>query len=243
MPKNFEIDDCGTLRSWEPYGIEVIFPVSEIEIGGVTKTRGGGHICLPYGNEHIHLPEYAGLDIPQHGLARIGGHSSLTRVDRAINNQKLLLRFDRPSWHDVEVSANSFENDTESVLDHAVHVIPGEPLVTNFGFHPYFATHGNKFTVEVDNRELTDSDKRDDLSKGILIPLENAEDRRLCVSIENVGDIFITLPRFTAEYTGFVVWSDSPEHYICAEPVMKEFHHMEAGYSKVFRCVLRFQPK
>ncbi|MCU0678580.1 MAG: hypothetical protein MUF19_03290 [Candidatus Pacebacteria bacterium] len=154
--------------------------------------------------------------------------------------------FVHPWSHEVLVSAHvspATENDAV-IMSHRISVgtetIHDETMPCSVGFHPYFATAGDEFTLHYDDQDWSVHNLTVD--EAFYIPREHEKKFEIKMSY---GDIEIELLR---DYNGFYVWTDEPSKYVCVEPVCtgdygKRYRVLNAGEILHCSCNIKFTPR
>lgn len=248
----------GTISCWQSLdGTDILFPETELPFGDKLKLRGGAPVCAPnFGTAPTDGP-YQGIHLPKHGLVRdcriVDGkqsaqntcfHQSTPRLDED-GWLTTGFMFTHPWTHDVWVSA---EEDREPVdgkklyLRHrilvGVKLIEDEGMPCSVGFHPYFATAGNAFSLFYKDEKWSVNDLVVD--EPFFVPHRYGEKFLIATSH---GDVEIELK---TGYNGYYVWTDKPDSYVCVEPVSDGGHAcyrmLRAGEALDCECILTYTP-
>jgi hypothetical protein len=249
----------GTISSWKAAnGVDILFPETAREAGGVKKWRGGASVCAPnFGTAPTDGP-YEGITLPKHGLVRNCRfeNGQVARGNPAFHQWGPMqdvggrvsagFLFVHPWSHEVLVSAHvspATENDAV-IMSHRISVgtetIHDETMPCSVGFHPYFATAGDEFTLHYDDQDWSVHNLTVD--EAFYIPREHEKKFEIKMSY---GDIEIELLR---DYNGFYVWTDEPSKYVCVEPVCtgdygKRYRVLNAGEILHCSCNIKFTPR
>ena len=203
-----EVDDNGSLIRWiDPETGQLIISEQKVIINGERKTR-VSHICLPFGKA---TGIYDGL--AAHGLARTGAGHIKKNIDFTEHDEKRVeMEYNRPFRHKMAIYVESSSNG--KVLYHKIEVtnLDNEKRPISLGFHPYFATNGQEFTIQHGDFSLSS----DTLQVDQPLFIESIPEEKLFLKI---GDQTITLELIKG-YTDFCIWTDLKDKYICVEPVL-----------------------
>lgn len=213
------LSPTGSVLSWiDSHGKPVLF--EHTEIGG--KVRGDNHVCCPnFGTAPFRLADYAHVspeELPQHGLMRLPERGELlTDNFTAEQGAHLISRtFERPWRHSVQVSVRFSP-------DHLFHQLSvwrerdvDGLMPVSLGFHPYFATNDEDFTVYVDNASGREC--------GIdTFPHNEAQRRTGKVARIEFTSGRTVIIKSHESYDAFCIWTDDIRQYICVEPILGGF--------------------
>ena len=252
----FVMQANSTISGWQaPDGSNILFPEMEIKFGKGKKLRGGAPVCCPnFGNAPTDGP-YEGVVLPKHGLVRTCGMEDGRPVqgNRALHQDGPEVTedgwtqnhyiFQYPCFHEVWVSAKLGKSQLQqeqmrhriSLGTEAIHDVD---MPYSIGFHPYFATAGGNFLLRHagqswKGRELTVDDP-------FYIPANNP-------LLDVVTQSFSVQIEIVRGYTGFYVWTDRPDLYICVEPVRVDPEDrwllLQAGEATVCECLMTYSPR
>ena len=221
-----EVDDNGSLLNWiNPETGQLIISKHEVIVQGQQRTR-VSHICFPFGKA---TGIYDGLTA--HGLTRTGAGHIRKNIDFTEPDEKRVeMEYNKPFRHKIAIYVES--NSKGKVLYHAIEVtnLDNETRPISLGFHPYFATNGQGFTIQYGNLSLN-SDKLE-VDQPLFIESIPGEKQFL-----KIGDRTITLELIKG-YTDFCIWTDQKDKYICVEPVLGVNGHSKTLESnEIMGCV------
>lgn len=222
------VDKFGEIQAYE--GLDrapILYQKRPIADG---KSRGGAPLCIPnFGTAPESGRGWEKTRLPRHGLVRLlpterpEMEPKYQQVQGLSRYQLAFPAEDRFPWkHSVEIAL------TEGVVtgryNHLVHrvAITNQELdhehgrmPLSFGWHPYFATHGQPFRLSL-GREVIATEETD------LAGSFHTE-QMLGLTLETAcGVVDIA----SNGYDRWVIWSDNTREYICLEPV--------AGYQSGF---------
>ena len=216
------VDDKGSVIRWiSPLtGRNIIFPEQEVEItgknGAVTKRRGGGFACCPFST----MPNTVWNGLPAHGLLRTGLGHTRKEVRHYTDASYVEMDYEEPCDHKIQIEVGSPDRKS---IHHLIRVINtgDRNIPVSLGFHPYFSTEGEMFSIIYGDTELLSLNIEED--KPIF--LEKVPDQKLFL---NIGDQVITL-ELKEGYTHFCIWTDKKDSYICVEPVFGHDEPFDLG--------------
>lgn len=224
------VDRFGEVQAYADVGErQILYPMSTTSEG---KRRGGAPLCCPVFGLPPESGAWSKTRLPQHGLVRLlpEERPELQPTYRQVCGlSRYQLSFpsdDRFPWqHSVEIALTEgilFGGDNVNELIHRVAITNEEldhengRMPLSFGWHPYFATHGQPFTVKLGSKTIATEET--DLTRSLH------EMQMLGLTLETVyGFAEIT----TSGYDQWVIWSDDSTKYVCLEPV--------AGYQSGYR--------
>lgn len=242
----------GTIEKWQTEsGKDILFPETKIEFATQTRWRGGAPtICPNFGS----IPTsgvYQDIYLPSHGLVRncriengvpVEDNTATYQDGPTVDSDnwtKTNFAFAMPWQHEVTVAAKEESGeDTAAVLHHQISLTSkhNTDIPYSLGFHPYFATQGQDFTLQIADRVW----KREIVPRDKLIYIPATLGSEFILKIEQ-RTITITL---TGGYDGFVFWTDRPDLYICVEPVCmtseQKHHLLPAGESITCSSTITF---
>lgn len=251
------MESNGTISQWRAEnGTDILFPETKIRFGEKLKLRGGAPVCVPnFGDAPTDGP-YKGIQLPKHGLVRdcridaegkvSAGNTcfaqSLPEVDEDGKVSAGFI-FTHPWTHDVWVSAEEDEFQGRLQLHHRISVgvelIEDDGMPCSVGFHPYFATHGDVFSLFYKDEQWSVDDL--EVDKPFFVPHRYGEKFLIATSH---GDVEIGLK---SGYDGYYVWTDKPDRYICVEPVTavwgEGYRILNPGEMLNCECILNYTPK
>ena len=253
----FIMQPNSTISGWQaPDGSNILFPEVEIKFGKEKKLRGGAPVCCPnFGNAPTDGP-YKGITLPKHGLVRTCNQTK----DRSIapDNRSMYQDgpevtedgwtqnhyiFQYPCFHEVWVSAklgkspllNEQMHHRISLGTESIHDID---MPYSIGFHPYFATAGGNFLLRHGGESWKSRDLAvdDPFYVPACGPLFDIVTQNFSVQIEILRG-----------YTGFYVWTDRPDIYICVEPVRVDpedrYMVLPAGEASICECLMTYSKR
>jgi len=254
----------GTLTQWNVNGIHVLFPEQHLEVGGSVKLRGGAPICCPIFGPMPDTEDYEGIVLPQHGLVRTGVdfeqrvHTSLntkeelngprsgaTVADGWDTLEHYFVTFSRPWPHRVVVCFET-ANDN-SFLSHQILVqycpernkICRGKMPISLCLHPYFATYGKPFRIELNDVSIYSENIQEKVSQSLACTAGGA----LRLFLEH-GVVELEIP-FEGGYTDFNIWTDAIDKYICIEPYLGKgkTYYIRPNKPLVAQCYLSFRSR
>lgn len=190
--------------------VDVLFPKQTVIINGSEKTRGGMHVCLPQFG-----PDDGQYSLPQHGFGREVEWVVTRRGDGSVsmhfdgNDEG---RYGEKTSYPAGLVADlvyAIEEDHEGIsLVTALTVfnagskdIPIAP-----GFHPYFQ-------IDSDEEVAFPNGMKPGKPEDWVVPTFHTMSQEFEVSMGN-KTILLASP----DLQEYVVWSDSPDKYVCIEP-------------------------
>lgn len=197
----------GTVRKLTRNGTDILFPYRMVGDG---KSRGGLPLCAPWFGSSPRGPK-------KHGFLR-----DSRPCERMISNERAALAYFLPGtdgypWslkcvtmtHIYREYHLQFMLRMERMLDGIHGAAPVCPA-----FHPYFPFRGNETRVIIGEHTFTGFP-----SEGRCIPLNGqrwivVRSPQQTIEIELLGDFE------NSRESQVVLWSDSPETYVCVEPVL-----------------------
>ena len=202
-------------------GIDIFYPNQRLG----ESVRGGAHICAPvFGHVPSTQPEWRDLMQPRHGLARIKGAEMSGFVQTTANGEQTVTKFfpAKPGYfynfETREYLKHIFGEallPNESVLEHSFQLrraaecpSADKPMPVSLGWHPYFATHNEEFTLFINGTSAVTSDS---VTKPAAV-------------YDYFGQTFVLKTKHHVfEFTFFgveqiVIWSDDKTRYLCLEP-------------------------
>lgn len=245
----------GTIEKWQTEsGKDILFPETKIEFATQIRWRGGAPtICPNFGS----IPTdgiYQDIYLPSHGLVRnCRIENGMPAEDNTASQQvgpitdaegwtKTNFVFTKPWAHEVAVAVQEESlEDGATVLHHQISLTSkhNADIPYSLGFHPYFATQGQDFTLQTGDR----------IWKSEIIPRDKLIYTPAIIGSEFVlqmahGQIKVVL---TDGYNGFVFWTDRPDLYICVEPVcmtdQQKHHLLPAGETITCTSTVTFMIK
>lgn len=226
----------------------IIYPKQPVTDG---KRRGGAPFCCPV----FGLPPESGYGwdktkLPQHGLVRLLPEERPELQPKYLQTcglSRYQLAFpaeDRFPWnHSVEIALTEGIEPGHKSYNHLVHRVSitnqeldheNGLMPLSFGWHPYFATHGEPFTVKLGSRII--ATEKTDLTGSIF------EEQMLGLTLKTAyGVVEIT----TDEYDLWVIWSDDPTKYVCLEPVAgyQSGYHLTSLQTISAMTAIKYTPK
>jgi hypothetical protein len=212
-----------TISGWQaPDGSNILFPEMEFKFGKQKKPRGGAPVCCPnFGDAPTDGP-YEGITLPKHGHVRtcgmkdghpVPGNRALRQdgprktEDSWIQNSYTFLH---PCHHKVQVQAKLMNQELYHRIWLETESTHNVDMPYSIGFHPYFATAGSSFQLRQGDECWSSADLK--VNEPFYVPkrgpLFDIVTRSSIVQIEILRG-----------YTGFYIWTDRPDLYICVEPV------------------------
>lgn len=246
----------GTVDAWKtPAGVNVLFPETELMIEDKKKPRGGAPVCVPnFGTAPTDGP-YKGTALPSHGFVRdcrmhngqpTAGNRALgqggpTTIDGWTST---IFYFGDPWPHEVYISARTTESTEGALWQQMQHFIRLKnkqsgnlEMPYSIGFHPYFATHGEPYSLHYGLSNWESGDLL--INDPFFVPCRPGEHFTIQTS---QGTVRLDLKD---GYTGFFVWADRPNLYICVEPVCvgnTERYRMLGPDPIECQCVMTYIP-
>ena len=213
--------DNNVLGFKDSRGLDILYPKQQLG----ESLRGGTHICAPvYGQVPSSQPEWRDLMLPKHGLARIKGAEMSSVVATTAHGEQTATKFfpAKPGYffnfetkEFIKHSIGETLLPNESVFEHALQVrrameCPGaEKLMpVSLGWHPYFATHFDEFTLFINGTPAFTADS-------VTNP---------AAVYDFFGQSFVLKTKhhvFEFSFLGteqIVIWSDDKTRYLCIEP-------------------------
>jgi galactose mutarotase-like enzyme len=251
----YYLADNGTLKEWAVKGIPLLFPEQTLLINGEEKLRGGAPVCCPLFGKMPDTPAYAGIDLPQHGLVRLGNkHTNIshtsqrtigTMLDSYDHYEHYQVWYEKPWKHSAIIVFKTANNDM--FLSHMLGIRLSTAktfcqMPYSFCLHPYFDTKGEVFTIQIHDRVIHSNMIQEGISE--LIPLTGTLNRKVFIHLTHG---IITIDLFTADrYSHICIWTDCVNKYICVEPVLwhEKQLYLYKGHEEIFaHCYLHFRPK
>lgn len=248
----FIMQPNSTISGWQaPDGSNILFPEMDIKFGKEKKRRGGAPVCCPnFGNAPTDGP-YEGVVLPKHGLVRTcnrteeGGIAPGNRSmyqdgpevteDGWTQNHYL---FQYPCFHEVWVLAKLMNQALYHRIWLGTEAIHDINMPYSIGFHPYFATAGGGFKLRQGDNEWRNEDI--EVDEPFFVPTRGP-------LFDIVTQSFIVQIEILRGYTGFYVWTDRPDLYICVEPVrvhpIDRYLVLEAGGVSSCECRMTYTPR
>ncbi len=236
MAKPFRLTNTGDVEIWQPPRMSpVIYPRQNLIIDGELKSRGGAPLCCPIFGTQPDTSDYAGIDLPQHGQVR-GGSKHPIRTDvPSLPYTQLSLSFFEPWIYGLKIFAGT--SLSGSTLTYKFEVFrphtADKPMPISFGWHPYFATYGENFSITCGDFHHDN----DSLHEGNAVFTDEHDGKTASLRI---GKRNITL-RADGAFERFCIWTDDASKYICIEPVHGgngEYSFLEAGRNIEAACVV-----
>jgi hypothetical protein len=247
-----------TISSWRaPDGTNILFPETEIEVNGEKKQRGGAFVCAPNFGPAPKTGPYTGITLSQHGLVRqcrikdgqaVPGNPAWSQSEPLRGTDGLLsagFSFEHPWPHNVLVSAgvSPVTVNQNVIMTHRILVTAEADndldMPCTVGFHPYFATGDEAFTLHYDEQDWSAYN----LTEGESIYVPHEVGKNFIITTDH-GEIEIEL---VFGYNGFYVWTDQLDKYICVEPVSQapDTGHwlLQPGGRKDCECRITYTPK
>lgn len=238
-------------------GIDILFPEQDVETKTGMKSRGGAFVCSPNFGTAPTDGLYEGVRLPKHGLVRtcliedgkvLAGNSALWQSPPTVGANGEVSTgfiFMHPWPHEVWVSikdGQSAGNGGQSFV-HRISVgteqIHDIEMPCSVGFHPYFATAGDAFTLHYAEQHWSVYNLTVD--EPLYVPHQYGEHFKISTSH---GDIEIELLR---GYEGYFIWTDRPDRYICVEPVClgysQGYRLLNAGEIMTCECKVKYTPR
>lgn len=223
-------------------GISILYPETMI---GLEKNRGGCFIAAPV----FGTPPTTGLwrmtNLARHGLVRLlrnGDNGEVEVSEFTEFKEEHLFKGDAQFPWTHKVSARMFFRNNPYRLVHVLCIErpPAEDTVDemplSFGLHPYFATHGEPFTIMVGGKVI--ADHTTDLSNS----LQNGS--MLGITLETAYGTIEIVPN---GYTQWNLWTDDNGKYVCIEPTRGRLAHDElrllAGQEVTAYCEMLYTPR
>ena len=242
----------GTIEKWQTEsGKDILFPETKIDFAMQTRWRGGAPTCCPNFGAIPIDGVYQDVYLPSHGLVRncriedgkpAEDNRAASQDGPAVDVDgwtKTNFVFTLPWPHEVTVAAQEeSKEDTAKVLHHQISLTSkhNADIPYSLGFHPYFATQGQDFTLQIEDRVW----KREIVPRDKLIYIPATLGSEFILRIEQ-RTITITL---TGGFDGFVFWTDRPDLYICVEPVCmtseQKHHLLPSGETITCSCITTF---
>ncbi len=252
------MESNGTISQWRTNeGTDILFPETQLQFGNKLKLRGGAPVCAPNFDTAPTDGPYAGIHLPKHGLVRDCRITDGKRSEQNTCFHQSAPQIDEDGWlsagfmftnpwsFDVWVSAKSTSLDEDKVhcLEHRItlgtELIHDCDMPYSIGFHPYFATAGDAFSLHYGNKSWSVYDLK--VNEPLFVRHQYGE--RFIIATSH-GSTEIEL---TSGYNGYFVWTDKPDHYICVEPVRvgydKQYRILSAGKWVDCECGLKYTPK
>ncbi len=211
-------DEFPTITSWVVDGKNILFPEQELKIDDKLKKRGGIPICFP--NFGISV-DYKEVKIPQHGYLR---DTEKLLPDALVKKNSVIMSgtaaaYGLSYFTSLEVKVNYlFNNPTLTQILSVKSGIPSQMMPLGLGFHPYFKVNRKYLNLIRDGKQIN----RDFYSDSKCIRAQKIDfynvfeiqiDEKMSVVMKCSG-------AFQTELLHAFIWSDSPDQYICVEPVM-----------------------
>ena len=248
--------DNGTLKGWQVDGIDVIYPERKVVIDGIEKLRGGAPVCCPIFGKMPETPDYEGLDLPQHGLVRLGDrhvyklHTSLNRNEMILSNfsgidsylmahyEYYRVVYEKPWEHTITILLKTLR--THPYLEHDIRVLSTpvgnqKRMPASIALHPYFSTMGEEFTIVYGRQTILSGDIQEGVSRQI----------EATMPIINLAHGQVVISTHVSSYTGFNIWTDDIKKYICVEPYygIGGIHYLPSFQPLICRCQISFKQK
>lgn len=208
----------GTIRAWRTdKGHDVFFPQT---VTKDMKGRGGAFVAAPVFGEVPDTQAWEGVNLPRHGTVRSLSSVKPVWCQGTQKSFTYTIPFSSPAptfpWqYIVQISITESTDDLH--ITHRVEVIRQincqnpRPMPLSFGFHPYFATYGNKDVMVKYGREPLVSSADD-----LLTSQQYELDGRSTTFAVKGGVIVMN----TFGYDQMNVWTDNPSQYLCVEPIL-----------------------
>lgn len=242
----------GTIANWTVGKRELIFPEQKVLVDDRMKTRGGAHVCMPFGKAPTEGP-YEGIELPSHGLVRdcrvdeyyrpLPGNLATWQTGPDCDADGWIttkFEFKYPWTHQVQVGAGLSRRKKWSHKLRLRNTSLEKAMPYSLGLHPYFTTGGKDFTlrcgdVYMPGRHLPTNDPQlfrvNDKNSSFFLTLAHGMIR---VNIRPEG------------YSHFCIWTDRPDLYVCIEPVLtdpdKRYLMLEPGEQVSCACVVKYYP-
>lgn len=252
------MESNGTISEWKSCDeTDILFPETQVRFGDKLKLRGGAPVCAPNFGTAPTDNRYRGAHLPKHGLVRLSriengkviqGNPAIHQAAPALDEEGWITAgfyYLHPWPFDVWVSAKStsLAEDKVHCLEHRItlgtELIHDCDMPYSIGFHPYFATAGDAFSLHYGDKDWSVYDLKVD--EPFFVQHRYGE--RFVVATSH-GNTEIEL---TNGYNGYFVWTDKPDQYICVEPVCvgygKRYQMLDAGGMADCKCILRYTPK
>jgi len=218
MEQHISLSAVGTIPEWVVNGRRIIPPATHVLVDGTAKWRGSAHACAPIFGPQPDTPDFAGVDLPQHGLVRTGeGQPFIECVyDTVSGFDSRVLTYKKPWAHIVCASVRASEDMREVNYQLAL-MRPAnvdDVMPASIGFHPYFATNGQRARIEYGREcvDATDVDPEDP----IFWPRPD-DGRPVTIWLGMDGECIEM--HLSEDWTHVCVWTDRPDLYVCVEPV------------------------
>jgi len=247
----FNMQANSTISGWQATdGSNIFFPETEIKFGKEKKLRGGAPVCCPnFGSAPTDGP-YEGITLPKHGLVRTSDtkeaqgvldHTGPEETEDGWTQNHYIFQY--PCFHEVWVSAKIGKSPLRNEQMHhrislGTETIHDVDMPYSIGFHPYFATAGGKFLL----RHGGESWKSRDLAvdEPFYVPARGP-------LFDIVTQSFSVQIEILRGYTGFYVWTDRPDLYICVEPVRvnpeDRYLILPAGEAAICECLMTYSTR
>jgi hypothetical protein len=238
---SYILDGNGTLTWWDMYNEEILFPEQEIVIAGQNKLRGGAPVCSPIFGPQPKSPAYKGLDLPQHGLIRLGENSEhCSEVESSPKGGRITFIHDTPWPHETLIEIVNESDMNKEVLIHSLTVsyLGDVSMPLSMGFHPYFATYNKPFSIRYNGVDKKSADIEHNTPFFLKKSVENT------ILSLNLGHSLIEISIDEGDYEGFYIWTDSISQYICVEPVLgkpgDQHHTLTHGQTRTGVCKMTY---
>lgn len=252
---SFKMEVNGSLGYWKSSnGIDILHPEIEQMFGGCSKLRGGAPVCAPNFGDAPKGGPYRRTRLPKHGLVRdcLIENGKKPRKNKATRQSgphqsadgwvSTGFQFNHPWPHTVQVSAQEEQSlaiHGETYLRHRIAITPDVVMPCSIGFHPYFATQGETFSLHYYERRW----KMDEIPVNEAFFVQGQPNERFVVSTCH-GYVEMELH---GGYNGYYVWTNDPSSYICVEPVCigcgLGFRMVDPGETLECACSLKYFPK
>jgi len=208
-------DEFPTPISWNVDGREIILPEQLLLINNEEMKRGGIPICFP----NFGPATYNGTEIRRHGFLR-----DTKALLRSQTGSKLMLHgkvADYGLSYDIIASFQVNNLGAPTLIQTlATRSTSGKDMPICLAFHPYFKINRKylnfiKDGVGMDMNLFNDSSLLQAKKFGFHNTFEIRLDEDLSVEMTCLGD-------FETGQQQVCIWSDSPNQYICIEPIMHD---------------------
>lgn len=227
-----------TITHWQVDGVDVIYPHRHVG----NNVRGGIPLCAPLFS--VQPRPVLGANLPKHGLLMFDESATVTHDEAARNWTSVTYFPPRPEfvWNFTVIT------DLE-LYDYALHhtlIVQRDPtcaapaeMPLSLCFHPYFATFGSTFTIDIGPERIHSKHIPHDTS---LFYTFGTNDKIILTTCK--GSIMIE----TTGYDEYCIWTDNIESYICVEPIYQYRAFglpgtgLQPGEEFVATCMLTYSP-